>query len=432
MYNMDVTKNIDLETLGLSELVKENTKRNRMSTVQICVTDKDGNPIDNAKIEVQQTKSAFKFGCNAFMATQFKTKEENELYDSRFKKLFNQAVVPFYWRDDEPEQGKYRFKTGSPYIYRRPPADDVLEWCKKLDIEPKAHNMIWLNESVGLPQWMPKDKTKMQKVIDDRIKMLSDLYADKIPVWDVTNEVSEAGCYEDMPEDYEVKAHQLADKLFPDNHLIFNDYYGFYNHSYHGKRSTPYLFIQKILNAGGRIDGIGIQHHLFIKEEDISNQNDMLKAEHFLKMLALYSELNKDLHISEITVPSYDKTEEKLQVQAKIVENFYRIWFSTKNVKSIVWWNLADGYAFVNPANPTWNEDSYSGGLLHKDFTEKPAYKVLDKLINEEWKTNYVATVGTDGKLVLDMFHGDYEIFVNGTKLPATVKQDTSFIQLAL
>ena len=431
MYNMETAKNIDLEALGLSELVKENTKRNRMSTVQLCVTDQDGNPVENANIEVRQTKSAFKFGCNAFMATQFEKDEENKLYDSRFQKIFNQAVVPFYWRDDEPEKGKYRFETGSPYIYRRPPADDVLAWCDRLGIEPKAHNMIWLNRSIGLPKWMPVDKTKMQKIIDDRIKMLADLYADKIPVWDVTNEVAASDKYEVMPADFEVRAHVLADQLFPDNHLIFNDCYGFYNDSYKGKRSTPYLFIQKILANGGRIDGIGIQHHLFIKEDDIKNDNDMLRAEHFFEMLSLYSALNKDLHISEITVPSYDKTEEKLEVQAKIVENFYRIWFSTKNVKSIVWWNLVDGCAFVNPENPSWCEDYYSGGLLNRDFTEKPAYKVLDKLINQEWKTSCSATA-KDGKLTLDMFHGDYEITVNGIKVNTTVKEDTSILKLSI
>lgn len=431
MYNMETAKNIDLEALGLSELVKENTKRNRMSTVQLCVTDQDGNPVENANIEVRQTKNAFKFGCNAFMATQFEKEEENKLYDSRFQKIFNQAVVPFYWRDDEPEKGKYRFKKGSPYIYRRPPADDVLDWCERLDIEPKAHNMIWLNRYAGLPKWMPVDKTKMQKAIDDRIKMLADLYADKIPVWDVTNEVSASDKYEVMPADFEVRAHKLADELFPDNHLIFNDYYGFYNDRYKGKRSTPYLFIQKILANGGRIDGIGIQHHLFIKEEDIKNDDDKLRAEHFFEMLSLYSALNKDLHISEITVPSYDKTEEKLEVQAKIVENFYRIWFSTKNVKSIVWWNLVDGCAFVNPENPSWSEDYYSGGLLNRDFTEKPAYKVLDKLINQEWKTICSATA-KDGKLTLDMFHGDYEITVNGIKVNTTVKEDTSILKLSI
>ncbi|MBQ7038972.1 MAG: endo-1,4-beta-xylanase, partial [Clostridia bacterium] len=248
-YNFDCAQNLDLENLGLSEKIKADTKRHRMSAVSILVKDEEGNAAEGAKIEIKQTKNAFKFGCNAFIATQLPEKEQ-EQYDECFKKLFNQAVVPFYWHDDEPEEGVYRFKSGSPYIYRRPPADDVLAWCEKLGIEPKAHNMIWLNHRIGLPSWMPKDKTKLQKKLDDRVKMLSELYADKIPSWDVTNEVAAADIYEDMPEDFEVRAHKLADELFPDNHLIYNDYHGFYNQTYHGKRTNTYQIIKKILACG--------------------------------------------------------------------------------------------------------------------------------------------------------------------------------------
>ena len=431
-YTMECLKKLDLDKLGLSEVVSQNIKRNRMSSVQIKVTDKDGNPVNGAEISVNQTDSEFKFGCNAFMVNQFDNEEDNDTYTEKFKKVFNQAVVPFYWRDDEPERGKYRFEKGSEPIYRRPPADEVLEWCEKLNIQPKAHNMVWLNPEIGLPAWMPKDKTKMQKLIDDRIRMLAEKYADKIPVWDVCNEVAEAGVYEDMPEDYEVKAHQLADKLFPDCHLIFNDYAGFNWGSYRRKRSLTYQLAKKIMYAGGRIDGIGIQNHLFIKEEDICNDdNEMLQAEHIMDMLNTYSDLCDSLHISEITVPSYDSTPEKLEVQARIVENLYRLWFSTRNVKSIVWWNLVDGFAFVNP-NSDWNEDYYGGGLLNHDFSEKPAYKVIDRLINKEWHTEFDAVSDTVGQTSAEMFHGTYDITVNGKKFTEKVDKDTSIIKIVL
>lgn len=432
MYNLECLENLDLERLGLSETVRENTRRNRMSSVQIRVTDEDGKPVKNAKISVKQTDSAFKFGCNAFMVNQFEKKEENELYTEKFKKLFNQAVVPFYWKDDEPERGNYRFEKGSVPIYRRPPADEVIEWCEKLGIQPKGHNMVWLNETIGLPLWMPEDKTKMQKCIDDRIRMLAEKYAEKVPVWDVTNEVANAGCYENMPQDFEVRAHKLADELFPDNHLIYNDYYGYFKPGYSGKRSTTYQIVKKILKSGARIDGVGIQNHLFVREEDISCEHDMLNAYHILEMLSIYSNLADSLHISEITVPSYDSTDEKLDVQAKIVENLYRLWFSIKSVKSVVWWNLVDGYAFVNPLNPTWNEDYYGGGLLRHDFSEKPAYKVIDHLVNHEWHTEFDAVSEESGSVCKDMFHGSYCISVNGKEHSFTVDEKTNVINITL
>lgn len=430
-YTMECLKNLDLKKIGLYDTVQQNIRRNRMQSVRIKVVSKDGSPINGAKISVKETDGEFKFGCNAFMVNQFESEEQNKTYAEKFKSVFNQAVVPFYWKDDEPEEGKYRFEKGSEPIYRRPPADEVLEWCEKLNIQPKGHNMVWLNNEIGLPEWMPKDKTKMQKCIDDRIRMLAEKYADKIPVWDVCNEVAEAGVYEDMPEDYEVRAHKLADELFPDCHLIYNDYAGFYGGSYRGKRTLTYQLAKKIIQGGGRIDGIGMQNHFFIREENISSDNDMLKAEHILDMLNIYSDLADSIHVSEITVPSYDSTPEKLEVQANITENLYRLWFSVKNVKSIVWWNLIDGFAFVNP-NSDWNEDYYGGGLLNHDFSEKPAYKAIKRLINEEWHTEFDSETDESGIVSAEVFKGKYDITVNGKLFKAEVNDKTNTVKITL
>lgn len=201
---------------------------------------------------------------------------------------------------------------------------------------------------------------------------------------------------------------------------------------------------KKIMYAGGRIDGLGIQNHFFFKEEYVFNDarkeykpdhiddRDMLSAEHIMNMLGVYSGLCGCLHISEITIPSYDKTPEKLEVQAKIVENLYRIWFSTESVKSAVWWNLVDGYAFINPANPDWDEDYYGGGLLNRDFSEKPAYKVIDRLVNKEWHTQFDATADSIGQTTADMFHGTYDITVNGAKFTEKVDKGTTIINIRL
>jgi hypothetical protein len=44
-------------------------------------------------------------------------------------------------------------------------------------------------------------------------------------------------------------------------------------------------------------------------------------------------------------------------------------------------------------------------------MTEKPSYKVLDRLINKEWKTNIEVKV-TDNEYKFRGFYGDYEIVV--------------------
>lgn len=69
---------------------------------------------------------------NAFMIDSFPEKEQNERYEKVFGSLFNLAVVPFYWSDLEPEQGKTRFTKESPFIYRRPAPDPRIGILRKI------------------------------------------------------------------------------------------------------------------------------------------------------------------------------------------------------------------------------------------------------------------------------------------------------------
>lgn len=95
-----------------------------------------------------------------------------------------------------------------------------------------------------------------------------------------------------------------------------------------------------------------------------------------------------------------------------------------------------DGYAFVNPENPSWNEDYYGGGLLRKDFTHKPVFEVVNRLINKEWKTNVTDITDEKGNMSFRGFHGEYKITVekNGFVSEHTVKlsKTSPFIHIQL
>lgn len=406
-YKEKWLRELDLEANGLRDEVDKNIERNRMGSAVLEIQNRDGSPVQGAEVEICQKSHDFKFGCNAFLAGGFDEEKKNQAYEEMFGVLFNQTVIPFYWRDDEPERGKTRFYREAPYIYRRNNPEYMLDFCERTRTQPKAHNMVWQNPIIGLPDWFPEDKEEAQKVIDERIHLLSEKYADRIPVWDVTNEVTAAPGFEKMPPDFDTKAYLLADKLFPKAHLILNDYNCFYHH-FEEEDSALYRQVERILKAGGRIDGIGMQYHLFMKKEELEKFADTnLNARYNLYMLSIYERLNRDIHVSEITVPSYESTPELLEAQAAVVENLYRLWFSVKNVKSIVWWNFIDGYAY---ARPDWDENYYGGGLLMKDFTAKPAYHVLDRLIHKEWHSEKKAVTDQWGRITFDGFFGDYEI----------------------
>ena len=124
-----------------------------------------------------------------------------------------------------------------------------------------------------------------------------------------------------------------------------------------------------------------------------------------LDVLDCYGEFGLPIHLSEVSIPSWTGEEhgEDEEAQAEVVTRLYKLWFSSKHCQSIVWWNFADDTAFGG-------ENIFHAGLIHRDCTEKPAYRALDELINHEWRTNLETTANND--LRFSGFYGTYEIEV--------------------
>ncbi len=412
---------LDLEKNGLDKIVEDGIERYRKGTFQFTVKDNDGNAVPDAEVKIEQTGHDFKFGCNAFMVNGFEDADKNELYENYFGDVFNQAVVPFYWRDDEPRKGEWRFEKESEPIYRRPPAEEMLEFCKRRNVSPKGHNLIWHQRSSGIPTWLLGNTEEGWPDIENRVRTIAGRYADRIPMWDVANEVDARGYHDSMPKDYAIRTFALAKELFPKCHLIANETTDTSWKNFAFETGAFYQYICRILKEGLKLDGIGLQYHLFYRKDDMINHADeVLDARKLLDVMETYGGFEKDLHISEITVPSYPEEGDYNEIQARMTETLYKIWFSGRKVDSIVWWNLIDGYAYVRP---DWNEDYYGGGLLRKDFSKKPAYYAVENLIKKVWHTSAKTHTNGNGYMSFRGFYGSYKlIFVrNGHQSEATV-----------
>ncbi|MGM9609670.1 MAG: hypothetical protein ACI3XE_05565, partial [Eubacteriales bacterium] len=118
------------------------------------------------------------------------------------------------------------------------------------------------------------------------------------------------------------------------------------------------------------------------------------------------------LQVTEMTIPAYSLSPEDEEVQAEILERVYPMFFSQKNMEAVVYWNVVDGYAAFAPmGDMTVGENTFAGGLLRFDMTEKPAWKTLDRLINKEWHTSLSLSV--PGNMTsFRGFYGDYRVKV--------------------
>ena len=374
---------------------------------------------ENINVEIEQLDHEFRFGANLFMLNEFDDEWKNEIYKEKFINLFNLATLPFYWNATEPEKRHYRFDKDSEKLYRRPPIDLCMEFCEKHGIEPKLH---CLNYDSHAPEWtwnLSNDELKSE--LENRFKMIGERYGERIPSIEVTNETLMAKHHTSffMEDDFVEWSFKTADKYFKNNQLIINDF-NLWDPSSHN-RNYYYMQIERLLNNGiTHLDTIGMQFHCFFSENDeVKHAYQKFNPQRLRELFDLFAKLNKNMQITEMTIPARSWDPENEMIQAELTTNLYKVLFSYPNMNAIIYWNLVDGYGYMpqggEPGDMTKGENIYYGGFLRYDMTEKPVYKALDDLINREWHTSVNSKVN-NGQFDFRGFYGKYRIKVSSSK----------------
>lgn len=128
------------------EQAENNIEKYRKGDAAFTFSDKDGNPITDAEIVVEQTSQDFLFGNIIFPVVGVLGKFEDidvyrpELFKRRFKDLFNMAIFPYYWSSYESEPGKEKWDR----------IDPILDWCELNGITQK--DIRWHGLSAAAPQ----------------------------------------------------------------------------------------------------------------------------------------------------------------------------------------------------------------------------------------------------------------------------------------
>lgn len=353
-------------------------------------------------VKVEQVAHEFLFGGNIFLFGDLKTPENNKKYEDVFGSLFNAATVPFYWKTLEPVKGSPRYKSGSSYEFRRPPTDPVVDFCESKGINMNGHAIIYGMRKWGHPEWMSGNRKEMEPYFKAHIRDLAQRYKGRIQRWDVVNEPTDQANRGLMPDDYTYKSFLWSMLYFPDSvALNMNDSDMHWDMSLYRR----YLeIVRNLIDRGIRIDQVGLQMHIFNPEESrkIAEGADILTPEKIYERLNYMSDAGRPIHVSEVTISAPDETDAGRRIQAEITRNLYRLWFSYPTVMGITWWNVVDGGAA--PGEPS------TSGLFTHDMKPKPAFFVLDQLINHEWKTNTTVKADKNGNITFRGFKGRYKV----------------------
>lgn len=407
---------LDANNPEIDHRVQFGIENNRKGFANLAIRTADGVSVDRADVHFRMTNHEYRFGCNAFMLEQFGKGEENAAYEREFANLFNLAVVPFYWSDLEPRDGALRFDSESAPIYRRPPIDTLLEFCEKNAITPKGHPLTW-HEFV--PEWAPFEKQQIEERWERRISEIAERYGRRIKIWDVCNEALQWNPINGatMPDEHVEKAFRIAEKYFPEStELLYNDGPWMSWNNFHGDYTPLYLLARYFKQSGLSIRGLGLQYHLaFFSKIDtlVDWSHQMINPEFLFAHMDQYAKLGLPLNISEITITAHDELGDGQRFQEIVTEALYRIWFSHPATNGIIWWNLVDGTAFgAGKFNNDEGENKYLGGLLNRDMSRKAAYKVLDRLINNEWTSEGDITYEDGASNQFRGFWGEYELTI--------------------
>ena len=286
-------------------------------------------------------------------------------------------------------------------------------WCQDWD---RAYGTVSESEIAALA---PTFVRRMPEIFRKRIFDVAKDFGTVADSWDVVNESShDQGVYGRksrtglpvwkswyglMPGDYPLRALLDAKEAFPpEARLAINDW----------NITEEFLDqVKDLEREGARIDIVGCQMHMF--DTNTCMQLAMGKFEktwngvwidtpaRIAERLDMMAKTGRPIHVSEVTIAAPGEDGRSRMIQAILVRNIYRKWFSHRAMMGITWWNTVDGAGGKG--------EPLVSGLFTVDMRKKNAYYALDELINREWRTD-LSVPAKDGKVSFRGFRGRYRL----------------------
>lgn len=394
---------------ALLERAEQNVEHYRKGDIQIRVVDAAGRPVAGVTVDVTQQTHHFRFGSIVFELLQENhfTPEQEAVFKERFTRLFNLAILPFYWEGYEAVPGRPAWQQTL----------EVATWCQAHGITPKGHPLAWTHVA-GTPAWLyDLPPREAQPLLRSRIIGAVKGFAGTVDLWDVANEAANTVPWDTamrQPErvegerydsegpsitviaDWVEPCYRWAHVANPEATLLLND---FGQIAWPPIRERFFALVKELQRRGTPLHGIGLQAH-----EPRTEWYHPLKV---WDTLERYRELGLPIHFTEFHPHSlgapisggYKEGNWSEEHHAEFARIMYTLGFGHPSVVSFTWWDFTENDAYIK-----------GSALLRKDLSPKPAYQVLDELINHRWKTRAHTKTDREGRIAFRGFYGDYQV----------------------
>jgi len=379
-------------------------QRNRTAPLSINVVDASGRPQAGASVRVEHLRHHFAFGAGFdWQLLKADRTEADRRHRAAFLGLFNAASVQFYAAGYEP----------GPGVFHDAGFLQALDWLREQGLRADGNSLYW---NLAAPRWLatpPQPVKSLQEWMDGLLQQASPALLRRMSGVAVFNEIVAWERFQTPLTPVLAEGRKVAvvadflhrfKVLNPRVDALVNDY-----------DPTPeyYNLLQKLIEAGAPLDGIGLQSHMHngpwsvVQLWNVVNRLALLKRPVFFTELSVVSGTARAFNFRPAD-PPWETTAEGEAAQADYLEQFYRLVYSHPAAAGITYWDYSDRSAWLGcPV-----------GLLRKDGSPKPAYWRLDRLINRDWSTKGIFEADKNGRVIIPhAFAGDYRISTGGTEL---------------
>lgn len=383
-----------------------------------------------AEVQVKLANHAFNFGAN-MPGSSGTTYLGNTQFTNFFKDHFN-AVVP-------SNGGKWSVNESFDQNINMSYADSIRTFAESNDMNFRMHALAWGTQNPNFITTLINQavsgnataKANLRTQISQRI----DYYigdADGIPnettdrsaryfALDVLNEHVHQPQYFQIFTPTELagifnEVQEAIDATNGNVKLFLNEY----NVLQNGEDDFGNWYREgadQIINAGGTVDGLGIQY--YARGSEVAGQEHSPARMH--QIMQNLSVGGFDLTLTEFGVQG--GTVASQTEAADIVEDSMRMFFGTPQADGYFHWGFWGGGTDPNLQG--------AGILVNTDFTLTPAGVRYEQLM-DEWSTDLTLNVLPDGTIDFTGFYGEYDITIGGNSFTLDLTKGTTEYSLVV
>lgn len=354
------------------------------------------------------------------------------LYQQKLLENFN-GVTP-------ANAGKWSSNEATQNVLTMGGVDRVLDFAAAHDLRVRQHNLIWGNQQptyvnnliTAAAAGDAAARASLDKEVAERVGYAVRDRATRYEQIDVYNESYHTGQANPAANYWGLYGPAGIAKIHNDvaaavtaagaKTRLFTNEYNVLNENVSDPFANYYRsHVDALREAGGQVDGVGIQYYAHDQLGTAAPQHDAARAYATLANMSVGG-LPVELTEFGIKGDGTGTAAQNEQTAAQILGETMRLVFGTPGATGFTSWGFWAGDVWDQaPAGALYNLDwsLTPAGLAYRDLMTLDG----DADATDDWTTQLAALVRPDGTIAFDGFYGDYELTIDGRTYALTLEK---------